>query len=79
MELGKNDLNGGHPLAVIEDFLVDRNAAAVVNDGDGVVDVDGDFDVRGVAGQGLDGVVDDFVDEMMESHFPRGADVHGRS
>jgi hypothetical protein len=53
------------------------NAAAVVDDGDRVVDVDEDFDGVAVPGEGLvDGVVDDLVDQMMEARLAGGADVH---
>ena len=41
--------------------------------------MDGDVDARGVAAEGfVDGVVDDFIDQMMQSHLAGGADVHGR-
>jgi hypothetical protein len=46
---------------------VDRNAAAVVDDGDRVVDVDRDVDLIAEAGERLvDRVVDDLVDEVMQ-------------
>ena len=57
--------------------LVDRDASAVVGDADRVVRVDDDIDVGAVAGERLvDGVVDDFVDEMVQALRARGADVH---
>ena len=53
------------------------DAAAVVGDGNRVVGVDGDDDVVAVAGQRfVDGVVDDFVDAMVETRFVRITDVH---
>ena len=56
---------------------VDRNAAAVVVDGDRVVGVNRDVDVVRVAGERfVDRVVDDLVDEMVQSAFRRRADVH---
>ena len=59
-------------------LVVDRDAAAVVDDGDGVVDVDGDIDARGMAGESfVDGVVDDLIDEVMQTHLAGRADVHG--
>ena len=80
VQLGEHHLHGGHLLAVGQVHHVHGNAAAVVDDGDGVVDVDDDVDFLGVAGQGLvDGVVDDFVDQMMQSHLAGRADVHGRA
>ena len=55
----------------------DRDAAAVVDDGDRVVGVDGDVDAGAVAGEGfVDRVVDDLVDEVVEAARPGGADVH---
>ena len=60
--------------------VVDRNAATVVNHGDGVVDVDCDVNAVGVPSQGfVDGVVDDFIDEMMKTHLSRRSDVHCRT
>ena len=80
VELGEHDLHRGHGLAGGQRLVVDRDAAAVVDDGDGVVDVDGDVDARGVAGEGLvDGVVDDLIDQVVQAHLARGADVHGRA
>src|SRR4029077_18855370 len=46
---GHHDLRGGNFFAV-DVHVVDRNAASVVDYGDGVVEVDGDFDLIGVAG-----------------------------
>ena len=78
VQLGKHDLHGGHALAVGQIHHVDGNAAAIVDDGDGVIDVDDDVDFLGVAGESLvDGVVDDFVDQMVQAHLAGRADVHG--
>ncbi len=74
---GQDDLDGGHLLAV-DNLVVDGDSAAVVDDRDGVVDVDGDVDAGGVAAEGfVDGVVDDFIDKVMQTHLAGGADVHG--
>ena len=55
-----------------------RDAAAVVDHGDRVVDVDEDLDVFAEPGQGLvDGVVHDFVNEVVEAFRTGAADVHG--
>jgi len=57
---------------------IDRNAAAVIHHGDGIVDVHGDIYFVGVAGHGfVNGIVDDFPHQVMQTHFAGGADVHG--
>jgi hypothetical protein len=59
--------------------VVDRDAAAVVDDRDRAIDVNGCVDLIAEARERLvDRVVDDFVDEMMQPGRPRGSDVHGR-
>src|SRR6266404_6891225 len=56
---------------------VDGNAAAIVDHGDRIVGVHGHVDFVGVTGHGfVNGVVDHFPDEMMQTHFARRADVH---
>src|SRR5690606_22902937 len=56
---------------------VDRDAAPVVDDGDGVIGVDRDVDLRAEAGERLvDRVVDDLVDEVVQPARPCRADVH---
>src|SRR5439155_15342275 len=74
VELGHDDLDRGAPLAL---GRVDRDAAAVVPDGDGVVGVDGDVDAVGEPGKGLvDGVVHDLDHQVVQATRPGGADVH---
>ena len=64
-------------LLAVDVHHVDGNAAAVVDHGDGVVDVNGDFDLVGMAGERfVDGVVHDFVDQVVQSHLAGRADVH---
>lgn len=64
----QHDLHGRHGLAGGQRLVVDGDAAAVVDDRDGVVDVDRDIDACGMARQCLvDRVVDDLVDEMMQT------------
>ena len=59
--------------------MIDRDAAAVVDDGDRAVDVDRDVDLIAEAGQRLvDRVVDDFVDEVVQPGRPGRPDVHRR-
>ena len=68
---------GGRLAALVH---VGRNAAAVVDDGDRVVEVNRDVDFGAEAGERfVDRVVDDFVDQVMQSGRPGGADVHRRA
>ena len=72
---GQHDF--GRRLAAL--VLIGRNAAAVVDDRDRAIDMDRDVDLIAEAGQRLvDGVVDDFVDEMVQPGRPGRADVHRR-
>ena len=58
-------------------MFVDRDAAAVVDDGAAVVGVQDDADAVAVAGDRLvDRVVDDLVDEVVETARAGRADVH---
>jgi hypothetical protein len=79
VEHAHDDLGGGAlGLVLVVHLDADRDAAAVVGDGDGVVGVDGDDDVVAVAGQGLvDGVIDDFEHHVVQAGAVGGvADVH---
>ncbi len=59
--------------------LVDRDAAAIVFDGDGTIVVDGDPHFAGEVGHGLvDGIVDDFVDQVVQTAAGAVANVHAR-
>ena len=72
---GHHDLSGRAPALV----LIHGDAAAVVDDGHRVVDVDRDVDLIAVAGQRLvDRVVDDLVDQVMQARRTGRADVHRR-
>ena len=56
---------------------IDRDAAAVVGDGQEAVGAQFHFDEGGVAGQRLvHGVVDDFGEQMMQRLFVGAADIH---
>ncbi len=56
-----------------------RNAAPVVDDGHAAVDMDRDLDRLAEAGHVfVDAVVDDFVDQMVQSVHAGAADVHRR-
>src|SRR4051812_24892798 len=61
-------------------MLVDGNATPVVTDACATVCEQRDVDPRAVTGHRfVDGVVDDFADEFVESLETGGADVHSRS
>ncbi len=77
MEDRQHDLGRGLPFRRVH---VDRNAAAVVHDRDGVVDVDDHFDLLAEPRLSfVDRVVDHLVDQVVKTHRPRRADVHRRS
>ena len=81
VELAAGVKHGQHDFGRRSSALVTihRNPAAVVDHGDGVVDVDRDVDLIAMAGQRLVyRVVDDLVDEMMEPWRAGRADVHRR-
>ncbi len=71
---GEHDLDGRLALALDD---VDRDAATVVDDAHAAVGEQRDDDLAGVAGQRLvDGVVDDLVDQVVQTALAGGADVH---
>ena len=58
---------------------VDRNAAPIIDHGHGIVGVHGDIYFVGETGHGfVNGIVDHFPDQVMQTHFAGRADVHGR-
>jgi hypothetical protein len=74
MENGEDDLHRG--LAVLR-YVVDRDPAAVVHDGDRVVGMDRDVDARAVPGKRfVDRVVDHLIDEVVQPLGTGRADVH---
>jgi hypothetical protein len=76
VEDGQHDLRRGALLLL---HRVDRDTSPVVGDRDGVVRVDDDLDLVGLAGEGLvHGVVDHLVDQVVESTGAGRADVHAR-
>ena len=77
VQLRQHNRERGHPLV---GHRVDRDAGAVVADGDGVVRMERYLDLVVAAREGLvDAVVDHLVDEVMEPSTARRADVHARS
>ena len=77
VQLGHDDLGRRDAFLVVD---AGRNAPPVVGDGDRAVGVEGDGDEFRVARQRLvDGVVDHFVDHVMQARAVVGvADVHAR-
>ena len=77
VELGHHDL-GGRALQLVVVLEIDRNAAAVVDDGHRVVGVDDDLDVVAEAGERLvDRVVEHLEHHVVEARAVRRvADVH---
>ena len=74
VEIGEHEFDGGHAEFLVH---VDRNAAAVVGDGNGAVDVDGDLDAAAIAGEMLvDGVVEDLENAVVETALVGVADIH---
>src|SRR5258707_1500292 len=68
---GKHDLSCGELFSVIF-HVIHGDAASVVHDGNGVIDVNRDVDAIAVASQSLvNRVVDDFVHDMLKSHLSR--------
>ncbi len=77
MQFGQYHLNGRHHLAIAYVHQIHRNAAAIIDNSDGVVHVNHDFDPLAVAGQRfVHGIVDYFVHQVMKSHLAGRADVH---
>ena len=75
VELGHDDLGGGHAFALVD---VGRNAAAVVAHGARAVGIERYDDFLGEADERfVDGVIDDLVDHVMQPRAVIGvADIH---
>ena len=74
MQDGEDDFEGGNAHLGMD---ADRDTAAVVRNTDDIIGFDGDFDVGTVPGERLvDGVIDDLVDQMMQTAFGGRTDVH---
>ena len=67
MQLGHHHFRRGNTLFHLDG---DRYAATVINDGQRVVEVDGDRDLGTVTGEVfINGVVDDFINEVMKTEL----------
>ena len=76
MQFGEHDLRRRNSFLSVN---IDRNAAAVIDHSHRIVDVDGDFDFGAIARQRfVDGIIDYFVDQVVQTRFTRRTDVHGR-
>src|SRR5204863_6500850 len=60
--------------------VVNRNSATIVDHGDGIVTMDGHVHTCTMASQCLvDGVINDFIDKVVQPHLTGGSDVHCRT
>ena len=60
--------------------VVNGNPAAIVDDRDGIVAMDNHIHTGTMSGQRfVDGIVNNFVDEVVQSHLTGGSDVHCRA
>jgi hypothetical protein len=76
VERGHHELDAGQAAVLVD---VDRDAAAVVADADGAVDVDRDVDLGAVAGEMLvDRVVEHLGNAVVQGAFIGAADIHAR-
>jgi len=77
VQLGENNLRRRNAFFGVDVY---RNTAAVINHGDRIVDVDGNFNLGAIPGQRLvDRVIDNLINEVMQTVFARRADIHGRA
>src|SRR5579864_4122122 len=77
VQLGHDDFRRRHAFLGVH---VHRNAAAVVDYTKRIVFADGDIDFGAESGQRLvDSVVHDLVDQVVQTHFAGGSDVHRRA
>src|ERR1700730_816317 len=75
MKHRENNFSGGTLFGGVH---VHGNAAAVVYDGDGIIGVNGYVDFVGEPSHGfVHGVVDHFPDQMVETQFAGGPNIHG--
>ena len=74
VQLGHHGFNTGDAFAR---NLINRNASAIVHHANTVVRQDSDFNMAGISSQRLiDRVIDDFVDQVVQTTRTGGADVH---
>ena len=74
VEVGEHQFDGGHAEFRVH---IDRDTAAVIGDGDGAIDVDGDLDSVTVAGEMLiDGVIENLEYAVVKATHIGIADIH---
>ena len=74
MQNGEYDFHRVHARLVIDTC---RNTAPVIRNRNGFIFIDGHFDVRAETGQRfIDGVIHNFIDQMVESSGRSRADIH---
>jgi hypothetical protein len=74
VEVCHDEFEGGDLVFWVD---IDGDPAAVVFDGAGAVEVEGDGNIFTISGEGfVDGVIDNFEDAMVEAAFEGIADVH---
>jgi hypothetical protein len=77
MQFGQHDFGGRN---FFRGMNIDGYTAAVIDHSDAVVDMNGDFDAVAMTGQRfIDGIVDNFVNQMVQTPFAGVPDVHARS
>ena len=77
VQIGEHELKRGH---FVDRMLVHGDTAAVVRDGAGTVEVDGDLNAMGKTGQRfVDTVIHDFENAVVQTAFIRVADIHVRA
>jgi hypothetical protein len=75
VENRQDDLGGG----LTAGMTIHRDATAIVDNGDGAIDVNSDVDLIAKASKGLvNGVIDDLVHQVVQAAGAGGADVHRR-
>ena len=74
MQHGHDNLNGGFVLGGV---LIHGNTAAVILDAHRAISLDGHVDFGGITGERLiHGVINDLVDQMVQTALGGRADVH---
>ncbi len=74
MEFSQHDFRGGNFFSLMK---VDGNTATIVDHRNAIIDVNSHFDRVAMASQRfVDGVIDDFKNEMVETSLARVTDIH---